>query len=473
MAKKPCAACGEPDHDEIACTRAIQSVEADDRQFEDERRRVGYLADALAARGLDEATIERLASRLAERPTPRVLRDVALDKAVKEAFVTWLRGNGYTGQCKLSGWHWKALAGHFATLAGASDTPRIEAYKLARLATLRRFYAFAVAQGWLQHPPVIAPMSAKAVGHKLPTSKDGAVETTPEQVETIIGLLPAHASRVRAKGARLTPIRGPFVIGYDHMLRPGQIERLTVPRHWAPGKRELNITEDIDKNRCKRPVPLSARSVDECDAEYRELERQGLIPADGSNVLLFGKFKHSSRPYLKDAAEKAGLPKHEAKHFSSYDFKHSGVTHLGDTPGASLNEISAVSGVSPKTLNDKYLHPAVKHARALVARRDAMRASSSSEDGREDDDKLAEVLDGAHPHGYTVDPPREGGGIGRRTSLRCSLAAAIEHAAAAGRWRLVRELLAELRASREETEQTEPLVDEAREAMRELTGGQS
>lgn len=40
-----------------------------------------------------------------------------------------------------------------------------------------------------------------------------------------------------------------------------------------------------------------------------------------------------------------GLSDREAKHFSSYDFKHSGGSHLADTPGVSLAEISALSGV--------------------------------------------------------------------------------------------------------------------------------
>jgi hypothetical protein len=50
--------------------------------------------------------------------------------------------------------------------------------------------------------------------------------------------------------------------------------------------------------------------------------------------------------------------------------------------------------------------------------------------------------------------------------LRCALANAIEHATAAGRWRLAGELLAELRAVRE-AGQTEPLIEEARKAVRE------
>jgi integrase len=419
--RPPCTGCHDADH-------ALTECHAVDHAFAAEQRQAALAAQPVV---LDDATIERIAARVAERPAPQVKQDVALDTATWALFIMWLKGAGFTGQCRLSGWHRAALAGHFVTLTGACETTRIEAYKLARLATvaersvelelstLRRLHAFAVAQKWLVHPPVIGPLSEKATGTRRPTSKDGAVETTPEQVETIIGLLPEHASRVRTKGARLTPIRGPFVVVYDQMLRPGQVEQLLVPKHWAPGKRELRITEDIDKNRCKRPVPLSARSAEACEAEYRELERQGLIPADGSNVLLFGKFKHSSRPYLKDAAEKAGVPKHEAKHFSSYDFKHSGVSHLAETPGVSLAEISALSGVSARVLDENYMHTRTSQARALVARRDAMRASSSSEDRAEDGEELAEPLDGAHPHGYTVDPPREGGGIGRRTSLRC------------------------------------------------------
>jgi hypothetical protein len=391
------------------------------------------LAEAVASKpvAIDDATIERIAARVAERPTPRVEHDVTLDEATWALFVTWLRGSGLSGQCKLSGWHRKALAGHFVTLAGACEITRIEGYKLARLArvteravelelgTLRRLHAFAVVQGWLVHPPIVTPLSCKAVGTRKATSKDGTVETTPEQAEKIIGLLPEHASRVRAKGARLTPIRGPFVVVYDEMLRPGQVEQLLVPKHWAPGKRDLSITADIDKNRCKRPVPLSARSVEVCEVEYREIERQGLIPVDGSNVLLFGKFKHTSRPYLKAAALKAGLPEHEAKHFSSYDFKHSGVSHLAEMPGVSLAEISALSGVSAKTLDEHYLHTRTTQARALVARRDASRASSTGADGPEDVGELAEALDGAQASDYSSGPPREGGGIGRRTSLRC------------------------------------------------------
>jgi integrase len=338
---------------------------------------------------IDDATIDRIAERLAARPTPRVLRDVPLDDATWKLFIAWLKGNGYTGQCKLSGWHKKSLGEHFGVLSAICETSKVDAYKAARLdavaprsvelelGTLGRFLAFAEAQRWIVHPPAIAPLSAKAVGNKLPTSKDGAVPTTPAQMEAIIRLLPEQAKRPRAKGDRLTRIRGPFVVVYDLMLRPAQVEGLMVPKHWTPGMRELRITPEIDKNRCSRPVPLSARALAACEDAYRDLLREGRIPRDGSDVPLFGTFKHSSRPYLKDAARKAGVPEREAKHFSSYDFKHSGVSHLAATPGESLAGISSLSGVSPETLSRRYLHTNLDQARELVARRDARRESEA------------------------------------------------------------------------------------------------
>jgi len=87
-------------------------------------------------------------------------------------------------------------------------------------------------------------------------------------------------------------------------------------------------------------------------------------------VLLFGKFKSTSRDYLKAPALASGLSTADAKHFSSYDFKHNGVTNAAQVDGATLTELSAVSGVSPSTLDKRYLHPNADHARALVERRE-------------------------------------------------------------------------------------------------------
>lgn len=70
----------------------------------------------------------------------------------------------------------------------------------------------------------------------------------------------------------------------------------------------------------------------------------------------------AAAPYLKKAALAIGLPADQAELVGAYDFRHNGIQHNVDATG-DLQGASALSGTSPKTISDRYLHPSERNAR--------------------------------------------------------------------------------------------------------------
>src|SRR5439155_24168242 len=83
-------------------------------------------------------------------------------------------------------------------------------------------------------------------------------------------------------------------------------------------RRVLAVRDEIDKARFGRELPLSAEA---CAALERSLPRGGGI--------IFGR--HDYRTPLRAAALSAGLPEAKAERLTPYDFRHSRLTHLGES----------------------------------------------------------------------------------------------------------------------------------------------
>jgi hypothetical protein len=64
------------------------------------------------------------------------------------------------------------------------------------------------------------------------------------------------------------------VVELVDQVGPISIARLSVPTHWRPGARAMNITADIDKARFARELPLTPRAVDVLE---RCAPKQGLV----------------------------------------------------------------------------------------------------------------------------------------------------------------------------------------------------
>ncbi len=68
------------------------------------------------------------------------------------------------------------------------------------------------------------------------------------------------------------PVRALFTVMWETSLRIGTLRRLKVPEHYAKGADSLRITQDIDKARYARRMPLTARSRAPIESPYRTLD---------------------------------------------------------------------------------------------------------------------------------------------------------------------------------------------------------
>ena len=100
---------------------------------------------------------------------------------------------------------------------------------------------------------------------------------------------------------------------------------------------KLQISQDIDKSRYARAVPLTPRARRILDA---------ICPDQG---LIFRRFEY--RRVLVQAARKVLTTEHEARHLSAHDFRHAALTHMAAV-GSDLTAIGHVAGHK----NALYMH---------------------------------------------------------------------------------------------------------------------
>ncbi len=113
-------------------------------------------------------------------------------------------------------------------------------------------------------------------------------------------------------------------------------------RNYRPGARVLTITDEIDKNRFGRELPLSDEARKAPDS---------VCPAAG---VIFGK--HDYRTPLRAAAKAAGIEAHRADRATPYDFRHSRLTHLGQV-SSNLSGIMSLAGHRQPSTTAKYMRP--------------------------------------------------------------------------------------------------------------------
>jgi integrase len=104
-------------------------------------------------------------------------------------------------------------------------------------------------------------------------------------------------------------------VAWESSLRPATLDKLSVPENYRPGCAALTISDEVDKNRFRRELPLSENAREALDS---------VCPTSG---IIFGA--HDFRTLLRAAAKAAGIDEYRAKHISDYDFRHSRLTHLG------------------------------------------------------------------------------------------------------------------------------------------------
>ncbi len=218
------------------------------------------------------------------------------------------------------------------------------------LSALRNFLGWAERRGEIDEAPVVRNPPKRSTG----TAYDGGkrdkvrVSLTSEQAEATIELLP---DRTPVAGH---PIKALFTVIWDTSLRIGTMWRLETPKHYKPGDDVLRISEDIDKSRYARAVPLTPRASHALDQ---------VCAGEG---LLFPRFEY--RRTLIHAARQVLATEHEAKHLSAHDFRHAALTHMAAV-GSDLTAIGHVAGHKHATTTALYVHNSEAAARRAVARR--------------------------------------------------------------------------------------------------------
>jgi integrase len=239
---------------------------------------------------------------------------------------------------------WKTYQGYFTnhflpffesaeriTASSTEDYSRMRLRKVTRSTVAKELSAFRNFLSWPERRKEIdeAPLVRNPPRRSTGTAFDGGkrdkvrVSLTSEQAEAIIDLLP---ERTPVAGH---PIKALFTVIWDTSLRIGTMWRLEVPKHYKHGDDVLRISQDIDKSRYARSVPLTPRARRVLDA---------ICPEEG---FIFRPFEY--RRILVQAARKVLGTEHEARDLSAHDFRHAALTHMAAV-GSDLTEIGHVAG---------------------------------------------------------------------------------------------------------------------------------
>jgi integrase len=213
---------------------------------------------------------------------------------------------------------------------------------------LRGFLGWAAERG-LSDPVVVPSVPKRATG----TPYEGG-KRTPRRIElrpaTVFAIVTALPERNRAG----YPVRDVIEMLWETSLREASIARLERPRHWRPGRTTLTITDDVDKNRHGRELPLSARAIEILERNATE---------DGP-IFGWGTLRHC----VEKAALAAGLPPDDARRVSPHDLRHGAITHIVSR-SPSIAGAQYLAGHKHASTTALYIHPGIEAARqALDAR---------------------------------------------------------------------------------------------------------
>ena len=201
------------------------------------------------------------------------------------------------------------------------------------LTALRSFVRWASRKGHLAEDVEVSDPPRRAVG--TPVLENVTVELSAEECEAILAALP-----VRTRYGH--PVRALFTVMWETSLRIGTLRRLKVPEHYTKGADALRITQDIDKARYARRIPLTARSTALLD---------DACPEKG---LLFGRYDY--RRTLRTAARRAGLAPDKRKHLSAHDIRHAAVTHAQEV-SQNIAGAAYMAGHRRTATTAAYTHP--------------------------------------------------------------------------------------------------------------------
>jgi len=162
--------------------------------------------------------------------------------------------------------------------------------------------------------PEIETPGRRVLGHARASSRKRMfLVFTKTEIEAVISRLPEYTtSKQSGSGSRcVRALRSRGKAACD--LQPSP--KLSVPENYRIGASALTITEETDKSRFGRELPLSVNARKALDS---------VCPAKG---VIFGR--HDFRKLLRDAACEAGIDAHRASRSRTTIFAHSRLTPPG------------------------------------------------------------------------------------------------------------------------------------------------
>jgi integrase len=252
---------------------------------------------------------------------------------------------------------------YFCTMGGLTDAAcaRYGRDRLAHvkrqtvrkeLSALRRFLRWCSEQGVLSRSPTLPALSGRSPGTTFSQRRRSrATPIAPEEAEAIIELLPPWSA---SKTGEPFAVRARFRVAWETALRPGTLDLLSVPENYVAGNRVLVISDEIDKVRFGREVPLTPKARDALDA---------VLPPVG---VIFGG--HNYRAQLAKAAAKV-LPPERARTFTAYDLRHARATQWAE--GGNLVGVAYLLGHKQVTTTNKYARPNQAAAKRVLKLEDS------------------------------------------------------------------------------------------------------
>ena len=213
----------------------------------------------------------------------------------------------------------------------------------SELSALRGLARWMVETGLLDALPDFPSLPATATGTPSKVrQRTKAPELSPAEVRRVLDALPEKSGRAGFV------VRDFYRLAYETGLRPSTLERIEMPRHWAPRSDTLRITVDVDKEGYEREVPLTATA-------RRILERH----TPKGPGLIFGA--HRRFRFVHEAARRV-LPPAKAAVLTGQHFRSARTTHLLDA-GASLTGVQYLVGHKHASTTAIYVRPSMQAAR--------------------------------------------------------------------------------------------------------------
>lgn len=276
---------------------------------------------------------------------------------------TWLTTDNTIDPDTVSTWECYArrYCEHFPTLADVTEATAT-GYRGARLAqvqsttvrkelsTLRRFLRWCKLNNYINRDVPVPGVPAKATGTKHGQRRRVAAgELTPGHVAAFLAALPEWST---SRKVEAFPIRSRFIFAYETGLRPGALDVLSVPEHWQPGSGTLRLTDDADKIRWGRELPLTQAAI------------VALTAAAPEAGLIFGA--HDYREHVAKAAA-ASMPAHLAATFTGAHLRSAITTHELEASGNLLG-VQYLRGHKQATTTAKYARASMRAALAVHLR---------------------------------------------------------------------------------------------------------